>query len=104
MTVEVQYVRMFVDLSKHALDIAKAVRKFDWVKLVGITEIDYTITIDTNNKFDKNRTVRELGREIAKTPLGAYAKMRKNARKRQATAAWKFPKPLLKNVKNPTKT
>ena len=78
MTVEVQYVRMFVDLSKHALDIAKAVRKFDWVKLVGITEIDYTITIDTNNKFDKNRTVRELGREIAKTPLGAYAKMRKH--------------------------
>ena len=70
---------MFVNLSEHARHIATAVRKFAGVRLIEVTEIDYTITIDTNNKRKKNWTVRELGREIAKTPLGVYAKRKNNS-------------------------
>ena len=66
------YIRTIVDLLEFENDLIQAIKFFPMVKLVGITQNTYTITIDTDDVETKNRIVRALGDGIASTSLKKY--------------------------------
>ena len=66
-----------VDLRDYANEIGNAVKQFP-VRLDKVKSDCYQITILTDTK--KNKIVRELGRQIAKTSLKVYSRNKKGKR------------------------
>lgn len=57
--------RNSIDLTKYGDDIWCTTLSFPMLKLIEVTEKDFTIVINSNNDKTKNRVVRALGHKLA---------------------------------------